>query len=845
MSDMPAGDLQPALASRRFGKKGILAIVVVLLLIAISVPPLINVSRYRARLSDAISRELGRPVTLGGITLRLLPQPGFDLVNLVVGDDPDCSYEPILRADEVTAYLRLSSLWRGNLEIARLRLKYPSLNLVRSPDGKWNLESLLWRASRIETAPTMAGPQRRPRFPYIEAESGRINFKFGQEKSAFALTEADFKLWSPAENEWHTHLEGKPFRTDLPINDTGILRADGSFRRAELLRDVPMQMRLSWSNGQLGQITRLIYGSDRGWRGGVQFNVSLEGTATALHVTGAAGVHDFQRFDIAGGEPLRLDAKCSGTFRSEDKAIHGLNCQMPFDHGMLKAEGEVTAATLRPYNLAITVQDVPANAVTTILRHAKADLPNDLSATGVLNASFKGQQAEGDPEGRWSGTGEGTGIVLRSATLGKNLELGTLRFSAGPYARPVRQRSAASIGQGQSRINLDSFAIPLGAASAASGSGWLSTKGYNLQLQGDADLGRLLQVARATGIAGPRFGLFGAARLDVALSGDWAGFAKVRTFGKAQVRSVRAEVPGIASPVLIQSAQIELADNQVLFHNLTAQIGKIVFTGEAQFPRRCNDAASCASGFDVQAETINVEELNALFNPRMKRQPWYKFFVSGSEASALAKMRASGRIAARRLLLGQLTMTKVNAEFTLNSGHMALTKTSAELLGGNQRGQWQVDFTGDRPTYSGTGTVANLAAGQLAGIIHAAIGTGTVNGTYQIQMTGWTSRELWDSTSAASDFDWRNGLWRSVQLGRMPLQFSSFAGHIALQDGVFRISAGKMRSGSVTYALNGSIEGGDLALQAERDNSPAYCLRGTLQKPLVELPAATEASLKP
>ena len=209
----------------------------------------------------------------------------------------------------------------------------------------------------------------------------------------------------------------------------------------------------------------------------------------------------------------------------------------------------------------------------------------------------KAQRAEGDPEGKWSGTGEGTGIVLRSATLGKNLELGTLRFSAGPSARAARQRDTASIAQGQSRINLDSFPIPLGAANAASGSGWLSTKGYNLRLQGDAELGRLLQVARATGIAGPRFGLFGAARLDVALSGDWAGFARVRTFGRAQVHSARAEVPGIASPVLIQSAQVELLDNQVLFHNLTAQIGKSVFTGEAQLPRRCNDTASCTSGF--------------------------------------------------------------------------------------------------------------------------------------------------------------------------------------------------------------------------------------------------------
>jgi hypothetical protein len=705
----------------------------------------------------------------------------------------------------------------------------------------------------------MSAPQRRPRFPYIEAESGRINFKFGEEKSAFALTEADFKLWSPIENEWRTHLEATPFRTDLPINGTGVLRADGSFRRAELLRDVPMQMRLSWSNGQLGQITKLIYGRDRGWRGGLQVNALLEGTAAALQVSAAAGVHDFQRFDISGGEPLRLDAKCSGTFRSEDKALHSLNCQVPFEHGMVKVEGQIAAATLHPYALTLTVHDVPASAVTTILRHAKAELPGDLSAAGVLNASFNGQRAENDSEGKWSGTGEGTGIVLRSATLGKNLELGSLRFSAGfcPKGRNCgtgrgassahleRNGAAKPVAQGQNQINFEPFPIPLGAAAPASGSGWISTQGYNLQLQGDTELARLLQVARATGIAGPRFGLFGAARLDVALSGEWVGFAKVRTFGKAQIRAARAEVPGIASPVNIPSAQIELADNQVLFHNLTAQIGKSVFTGEAQFPRRCNDVAPCSSSFDVQAESINVEELNTLFNPRLKRQPWYKFFGSGGEASALARMRASGRIAAKRMLLGQLTATKVSAEFALDSGRLALTRTHAELLGGSQMGQWQADFTGDEPVYSGTGTVANIAAGQLTGMARAAFGTGTVNGTYQIKMSGWTSHQLWSSASAASDFDWHNGSWRNVQLGRMPLQFSDFAGHIELKDNNFQISTGKIQSSAGTYALSGSITGGELALQFERDNSTAYRLRGTLQKPRVEQTPATAASLKP
>jgi AsmA protein len=845
MSVVPAGEPQPAPASRRFSKGSIPAIVVALLLIGMLVPPLINVSRYRARIAAAISRALGRPVTVGGISLRLLPQPGFDLANLVVGDDPAFSYEPILRAEQVTASLRLSSLWRGQLEIAQLRLKYPSLNLVRSQDGQWNLESLLWQASRTETAPTMAAPQRLPRFPYIEAESGRINFKFGQEKSAFALTNADFKLWSPAVNEWRTHLEAKPVRTDVPINDTGVLRVDASFRRAELLRDAPMQVRLNWSNGQLGQITKLIYGRDRGWRGGVQLNLMLEGPASALQVSGAASVRDFQRYDISGGEPLRLEAKCSGTFHAQDRAIHGLNCQMPFERGAVKAVGEVTPAKLRPYNLQVAAEDVPANAIATLLRHANADLPNDLSAAGVFNASFAGQRAEGDSEGKWSGTGEGTGLALHSTILGKNLELGTIRFSAGlPAHAGHKHGSAPPVEQGRNRINFNPMPIPLGGAAPANASGWISTTGYNLQVQGDAELARLLQVARATGIAGPRFGLFGAAKLDVGLSGDWEG-TRVGTFGKAQIRSARAEVPGIAGPVQIHSAQVALAGNQVLFHNLTAQIGKSVFTGEAQLPRRCDDVASCVSRFDVQADTVNVEELNTLLNPRMKRHPWYRFFGSGGEASALAKMRASGRVAVKRLQLGQLAATKASAEFTLDSGRLTLTKINAELLGGTQSGQWQADFTGDEPVYSGSGTVANIAAGQLAGITHAALGTGVINGAYQIKMSGWTGREIWSSAGADSDFDWRNGLWRNVQLGHAPLQFSDFAGHIVLKDGSFQISTSKMQSSGGAFAVAGSIKGSELALQFERDNGTAYRLRGTLQKPLVVVAPAAEASLKP
>src|SRR5215831_7672741 len=99
-------------------------------------------SRLKSRIISSISASLGRSVDISSVHIRLLPRPGFDLDNLVVYDDPSFGAEPMLRASEVTADLRLTSLLRGKIEIARLDLTEPSLNLVHASTGRWNLETL-------------------------------------------------------------------------------------------------------------------------------------------------------------------------------------------------------------------------------------------------------------------------------------------------------------------------------------------------------------------------------------------------------------------------------------------------------------------------------------------------------------------------------------------------------------------------------------------------------------------------------------------------------------------------------------------------------------------------------
>jgi len=91
-------------------KRLVIAACVLLALVVLALlPPLINVNRYQRRIATSISRSLGRPVHLDSVSMNLLPLPSFTLENFVVSEDPQFGAEPVMRADEVTATLRVSA----------------------------------------------------------------------------------------------------------------------------------------------------------------------------------------------------------------------------------------------------------------------------------------------------------------------------------------------------------------------------------------------------------------------------------------------------------------------------------------------------------------------------------------------------------------------------------------------------------------------------------------------------------------------------------------------------------------------------------------------------------------
>ena len=293
----------------------------------------------------------------------------------------------MLRAREVIAAVRITSLLRGRLDISRLEL-----DRAQPESGAASRRPLepgrFAGADRAHTAgPTAKSKsEARPGFPYIEATSGRINFKRGQEKKPYALLNADFALWQESEDTWGTRLKAEPLRTDMSLSDSGLVQMSGTWRRAGSLRETPLQFNLAWDHAQLGQLSKLVSGSDKGWRGEVQLNATLAGIPAAMQMSADTTIQDFHRYDILSSGGLRLKAHCDGRYSSVEAVMHEIRCTAPVGDGMITLRGDAGLPGVHQVDVSLKMEDVPVSAVAQLARRAKKDLPADLVSTGTCEA---------------------------------------------------------------------------------------------------------------------------------------------------------------------------------------------------------------------------------------------------------------------------------------------------------------------------------------------------------------------------------------------------------------------------------------------------------------------------
>jgi hypothetical protein len=659
-------------------------------------------------------------------------------------------------------------------------------------------------------------------------------------------------------------MKAQPVRTDFNLTDTGLLQIDATWQRAENIRLTPMRLTIAWEKGQLGQITTLLTGKDRGWRGGMNFTANVSGTPEALAIDSRTILGGFRRYDIVDNRIVNLATRCTGEYSIARRSLTRILCESPVSGGVIRLKGQAGAMAAPggygdlDYDLVLAAEKVPLASVLGLLHEAKQRLPADLTAEGLLDAEFHAV-GNGMAPPQLSGKGAATDVSLSSIAGGNVVAVGDIPLSLigdsrccesgrrGLKAASLRAQESANekdAEPAEGHLRIGPASLKVNASAALNAGGWISSAGYQLFLRGDINLKNLFRLESTLGLPAPRPAAEGDARLDVSISGTWHGLAAPNALGIAQLRNVRAETRGLSTPIEIASATVLLDPDVFTVQKLVAQTGSSHWSGSITAARHC--VPSCIFQFDLTADELATREIAEWFAPHPAKRPWYRLLapVDQQGPSPLLALQARGNLHVGRLSVKKVSATQVSTHLAIDRGRIVLTSLRGQLLQGTHQGNWTIDTSVQPLKYRGTGALQNISLAQLGNLMSDSWIAGTADGNFEVETSGGNPEDLVTNSDGKLDFVMRNGRLIHVQISSVdgPLPIRRFAGELHLRKGIWELSGGRLESRNGTYEVNGTAsadQGLDFILR--RDDEQSWNLTGTLAKPHVA-PANQEIS---
>jgi hypothetical protein len=679
-------------------------------------------------------------------------------------------------------------------------------------------------------------------------------------------------------------------RTDFNLTDTGIITINGKWERASSLRMTPLQFEVQWQNGQLGQITKLISGNDRGWRGAISLSARISGTPEALTVRSETGVEAFHRYDIAGRDNILLRTTCSAQYNALTGHVTDVLCDSPIKDGSVRLSGSMAVAGRVPpisgYDLTFAASNVPVASMLRLLRLSKKYVPPELTADGLLNAEFHFARETAvtarvlAPRIREAckGTGSITNFRLSSPPrtgIGTTTSAGDeIVFAAIPLQLAgcggAREYSASAAGNDFDRstgppsrkadgrgvgLKIGPVTFAMNSSTPLRTGAWISKSGYNLFLRGDSDLTHLFGLEAMLGIPGFQPAAEGSLMIDANVSGRWQGFAPPITTGNAQLRNAHAEVRGMNVPLEIAAATVSLEPDALIMQRLSARTGATHWSGRVTAPRHCSvaatnvpapstEAAKCEYRFDLTADELSTADLATWFSPRATKRPWYRILTPKSDslsertpgAESLLVLQATGNLRIGRVNLEQTSATQVSTQLELDRGKLSLSSLHGRILQGIHQGNWVIDLNRSRAAsgirFRGTGTLQNVSLEQLSEVMNDAWIAGSASGTYEIK--GTDLRNLMAGYEGKLQFVMRNGSFPHIEIAGSPaaLPVQRFSGELAFADGACNLTGGLLESEDNIYKVSGTaISQNNLDFTLTGANERSWIITGSLADP--------------
>jgi hypothetical protein len=848
-------DEQPR--QRNYKRLWIALAALAVILAILFVPPFLSVSRYKARITQLLSTSLGRPVRLSSVEVRLLPRPGFLLTDLTVAEDPAYGVEPVLHANTVTASIRLLSLWRGRLELDSISVDEASLNLVRTPIGRWNLDSLFRSATAQDSSETSAAAAgssvKLVKLPYLEATNSRIHIKSGDEKLPFSLLDAKFSLSQQSAGDWRIRLRGQPTRTDLTLEqaDTGEVRLDAKLHQAPMLRQMPVHIDVEWREAQLGQLTRLLLGTDAGWRGNLTGELQIDGTAEAAQIKTrlrATGVH---RAEFAPADPMDFDANCSLLAHFSSRAIDNLLCDSPIGSGRVHLTGELPGApdgqpTLP--HLSLALDRIPVSAVLDALRTVRVGLAPELKASGTASGKLTYAPVKPEPVAvleKPAHTAKSRAAKPQPAIPGPltgTLTVDSLQLSGNGLSQPILLPKvlleAANQPQGAHQALTATVVLPAGGATPLTVSTRLAHSGYQITVHGQASVVRGRELAHLAGIAegaaldslagdpvsvdltaeGPWSTIqsptqplpSGSAALAVSASAPPSAAPADTVTGTVTLTNANWKADYLANHVVISQATLHLTSTELRWDPVVFSYGPVKGTATLTLPTACALPQACQPSFQVQFGALDASVFQAAFLGAREKGTLLSTLIDRFRTTSTPPWpKLDGTVKADSLVLGPLSLRDVTASLSTLPNGASISAFDAALLGGRVHGSGSLHTAAtakDKPSYALEGQFEKLSPPLIGHLLGQRWNGGSVDGNAKIELSGFTGSDLADSAKGALHFEWPHG----AATGTAPLpavlsRFDRWSADGVIANGNLTLQESQVKRGVNTQPVQAAI----------------------------------------
>ena len=662
-----------------------------LLLLAVALLiPYVNADRYGQRLQQSLSRTLGRQVEIGKVRFSLLNGPGFTVERgdfgpsgggVVIYDDKSIGIEPIAYVETMAVRPSLWSLLGGRFVISSISLDDATINLAKSGPasewGRWNFASLI-SPSVMRTVPA------------IHVRNGRINFKFGEEKSVFYLTETDLDISPPgaAGHGWSLYCSAKPARTDRPAQGLGSFVMKGRWFVAPERVDLDLQL----DRTGVGELTALLRGQAGSIHGTISSRLHFGGPIDNIGIQGRLNIEDVHRWDLLPpqqnlGWPLdvrgRLDLIGQ---RLEVQSSSASNIVLP-----LAVRFRVTDYLSQPrWAVGVNWNQFPVAPIIQLARHMGAQFPSGLELGGKMDGAI-GYSGEGNFQGELEF--HDTAVTIPDSPPVRFEQAHIVVGNGHLHLSPARVRTA---GQDEAQVEAD-YALDQGT----------------LDLSISAEAMKVASLRAQVALAAVPW-------LEQVQSGQWSGQLRYHHgpsetgwSGQLALEEATIPVPGLADPLELAYADARIDGARVALDNIDARAGKVAFTGEYRYepdtphPHR----------FHLRAEELDAASLETELMPTLRRS-------TGLIARALGRATvpdwlqqrvAEGRVQIDDLLLAGAHLQDVRAHLVWDVAKVELDGVQARLNRAAITGRLAVNLRGARPSYQLTGKVKGVSwqAGKL------------------------------------------------------------------------------------------------------------------------------------